>query len=30
VATHNQAVADAADRVVRLTDGRVISDGPPA
>ena len=30
VVTHNREIARAADRVVELSSGRIVSDGPPA
>ena len=30
IVTHNRAIASAADRVVELSSGRVVGDGPPA
>ena len=30
VVTHNREIARVADRVVELSDGRIVSDGPPA
>jgi putative ABC transport system ATP-binding protein len=30
VVTHNREIARAADRVVELSSGRVVADGPPA
>jgi putative ABC transport system ATP-binding protein len=30
VVTHNREIARAADRVVELSGGRIVADGPPA